>query len=142
NYPYHCKIHGTTMSGSVQVAAGAPTTASVVIVDNAFTPPNTQVAPGATVSWFNSGSHEHSVFAEGGGGSAFCLNGRSSVGNTPTIVAEAGQRLRWYLLNLDLNGVWHNIHTHAARWQLPTPPGGAIDVHPLSPTEGLTIDPE
>jgi FtsP/CotA-like multicopper oxidase with cupredoxin domain len=140
NYPYHCKIHGPTMSGNVQVAAGAPNTASVVIVDNAFTPASIQVAPGGTLSWFNSGNHEHIVFAEGGGGSAFCLNGRSYVGNTPTIVAEAGQRLRWYLLNLDLNGIWHNVHTHAARWQIPVPPGGSIDVHSLSPTEGFTID--
>ena len=37
-------------------------------------------------------------------------------------MADAGTRLRWYLLNLDLNGVWHNVHTHAARWQIPVPP--------------------
>jgi FtsP/CotA-like multicopper oxidase with cupredoxin domain len=138
--PYHCKIHGVTMAGVVQVASGAPTSASVVIVDNAFTPATVPVAPGGTVTWFNSGMHEHIVFAPGGGGSAFCLNGRSYVGNTPTIVADAGARLRWYVINLDLNGVWHNLHTHAARWQIPAPPGRAIDVHPLSPTEGFVID--
>jgi FtsP/CotA-like multicopper oxidase with cupredoxin domain len=141
-YPYHCKIHGVTMAGTVQVVAGAATSASVVIIDNAFTPATVQVAPGGTVTWFNSGMHEHIVFAEGGGGSAFCLNGRSYVGNTPTIVADAGQRLRWYLLNLDLTGVWHNVHTHAGRWRIPSPPGRSIDVHPLSPTEGFVIDTE
>ena len=142
NYPYHCKIHGTTMSGNVQVVSGAPAAANVVVADNTFTPPTIQVAPGGTVKWFNSGAHQHIVFAEGGGAPTFCLNGRSYVGNTPTIVAEAGQRLRWYLLNLDLNAVWHNVHTHAARWQIPSPPGGSIDVHPLSPTEGFTIETE
>jgi FtsP/CotA-like multicopper oxidase with cupredoxin domain len=140
NYPYYCKIHGPMMAGNVQVVSGAVATANVVIIDNAFTPPIVQVAPGGTVTWFNSGTHEHIVFAEGGGASSFCLNGRSYVGNTPTIVADAGERLRWYLLNLDLNAVWHNVHTHAARWQIPAPPGGAVDVHPLSPTEGFTID--
>jgi hypothetical protein len=33
---------------------------------------------------------------------SFCLNGRSFVGNTPTILAEAGQKIRWYVFNLDL----------------------------------------
>jgi FtsP/CotA-like multicopper oxidase with cupredoxin domain len=140
NYPYHCAIHGTTMAGNVQVTAGAPAAATVVIIDNAFTPPNISVAPGGIVTWFNSGTHEHIVFAAGGGSAAFCLNGRSYVGNSPTIAANAGQRLRWYLLSLDLDSVWHNVHTHAAPWRLPTPPGGSIDVHPLSPTEGFTID--
>lgn len=141
-YPYHCKIHGTTMSGTVTVTATGPTTTTVTIIDNAFNPQTVPVAPGGTVTWFNTGTHDHIVFAEGGGASAFCLNGRSYVGNTPTIVAEAGQRLRWYLLNLDLNGVWHNVHTHSARWELPVPPGGSIDAHPLSPTEGFTIETE
>jgi hypothetical protein len=54
-------------------------------------------------------------------------------------VADAAQRLRWYLINLDLNGIWHNVHTHAARWRIPNPLSGAIDVHPLSPTEGFVI---
>lgn len=141
-YPYHCKIHGVTMAGTVVVQAGAPTAVSVVIGDNVFSPASVTVAPGGTVTWFNSGHHDHIVFAGGGGGASFCLNGRSYVGNTPTIVAEPGQRLRWYLVNLDVGDTWHNFHPHAARWQLPAPPGGAVDVHPLSPVQGFTIDTE
>jgi FtsP/CotA-like multicopper oxidase with cupredoxin domain len=140
DYPYHCKIHGVTMAGVVTVAAGAPPSASVVIGDNFFNQAAVSVAPGGTVTWFNSGQHEHIVFAGGGGGSSFCLNGRSYVGNTPTIEAAPGQRLRWYLLNVDVNETWHNFHPHSTRWQLPSPPGRGIDVHPLSPLEGFTID--
>ena len=33
---------------------------------------------------------------------SLCFNGRSFVGNSPTIVAAAGQRIRWYVFNLDL----------------------------------------
>lgn len=143
SYPYHCKIHGVTMAGTITVQNGAPATTSVTIGDNFFSPQVQTVAPGGTVTWFNTGQHEHIVFAGGGGGAAsFCLNGRSYVGNTPTIAAEPGQRLRWYLLNMDVNDNWHNFHPHSARWQLPAPPGGAIDVHPLSPVEAFTIDTE
>jgi len=140
SYPYHCKIHGVTMAGSVTVATGAPSSVSVVIGDNFFSPNSINVAPGGTVTWFNSGHHEHIVFYGGGGDSSFCLNGRTYVGNTPTIEAAPGERLRWYVINVDVNETWHNFHPHAMRWQLPAPPGGAIDVHPLSPLEGFTID--
>jgi plastocyanin len=82
SYPYHCKIHGVTMAGTVTVAAGAPVAVSVVIGDNFFSPASVTVAPGGTVTWFNSGHHDHIVFAGGGGGTSFCLNGRSYVGNS------------------------------------------------------------
>jgi FtsP/CotA-like multicopper oxidase with cupredoxin domain len=141
-YPYHCKIHGVTMAGTVTVQTGAPAAVSVVIGDNFFSPAAVTVAPGGTVTWFNNGHHDHIVFAGGGGGASFCLNGRSYVGNTPTIVARPGEWLRWYLVNLDVGDTWHNFHPHAARWQLPIPPDGAVDVHPLSPVEGFTIDTE
>lgn len=94
SYPYHCKIHGVTMAGNVQVVAEASTTVSVVMVNNTFTPATIQVALAGTVNWFNSDTHNHIVFAPRSGGSSFCLNGRSYVGNTPTIVANAGARLR------------------------------------------------
>lgn len=141
SYPYHCKVHGVTMAGTITVKAGGATQApAVVIKDNYFDPPNLVIEPGATVNWFNQGKNTHIVFFGGGGGTSFCLNGRTYVGNTPTIEAHPGQRLRWYIVSLDVNETWHNFHPHSMRWQLPTPPGGAIDVHPLSPLEGFTID--
>ncbi|MGH9931318.1 MAG: LodA/GoxA family CTQ-dependent oxidase [Pyrinomonadaceae bacterium] len=132
---YYCLIHGVTMAGQVQVVAGGPATAAVDIGDNFFSPASVNIGPGGKVTWTHRGNSNHIVFASGGGGSTYCLNGRAYVGNTPTIVAESGQSLRWYLFNLDLGTVWHNFHPHSSRWQLPTPPGGASDVHSLSPVE-------
>jgi plastocyanin len=137
---YHCAIHGPSMAGQVHVVTGGPASANVVIGDNFFSPALVTIGPGGTVTWTNHGANDHIVFAPGGGAAQYCLNGRTYVGNTPTIVADVGQRLRWYLFNLDVGDVWHNFHPHAARWQLPTPPGTASDVHPLSPAQSFVID--
>jgi FtsP/CotA-like multicopper oxidase with cupredoxin domain len=142
---YHCQIHGSTMAGEIRVEAGAPTARLVTMQNNQFTPAVATVAPGGTVTWRNDEpdpDRNHIVVADGGGAATYCLNGRAYVGNTPTIIADAGERLRWYLFNLDLGGVWHNFHPHSARWQLPTPPGGASDVHGLSPVETFVAETE
>jgi FtsP/CotA-like multicopper oxidase with cupredoxin domain len=142
---YHCQIHGAMMSGQVVVDPAGPATRAVSAHNNQFTPQVATVAPGGTVTWTNDeteAGHDHIVIADGGGAATYCLNGRAYVGNTPTIVADAGERLRWYLFNLDLGGVWHNFHPHSTRWQLPTPPGGASDVHSLSPVESFVADTE
>jgi FtsP/CotA-like multicopper oxidase with cupredoxin domain len=142
---YYCRIHGPSMSGQVQVISGGPATRNVSMHDNQFDPAVVNIGPGGTVTWKNierEDNHNHIVFSGGGGASMYCLNGRTYVGNTPTIVADTGQKLRWYLFNLDLGGVWHNFHPHSSRWQLPTPPGSASDVHSLSPTETFVMDTE
>lgn len=140
---YWCKIHGPTMRGSVTVDTGAANGDTTVnIGDNVFTDADIAIRPGSTVTWVHVGTFPHIVFAPGGGAATFCLNGRTFVGNTPTIEAEAGERLRWYVLNLDLGSMWHNFHPHATRWQLPAPPGGASDVHALSPAESFVADTE
>jgi FtsP/CotA-like multicopper oxidase with cupredoxin domain len=145
---YHCQIHGPTMWGEVQVSASAPPLGpapQIRAIDNQWKPQILQVPAGSTVTWRNDeteANHDHIVVSDGGGASTFCLNGRAFVGNTPTIVADSGQHLRWYLFNLDLGGVWHNFHPHSARWRLPKPPGGAGDVHSLSPVESFVTDTE
>lgn len=139
---YFCRIHGTTMSGQVRVIAGGPAAAAAEIHDNFFSPAVVDIGPGGTVTWTHKGQSAHIVFASGGGASTFCLNGRAYVGNTPTIVADAGERLRWYVFNLDLGGTWHNFHPHSTRWQLPAPQGGGSDVHSLSPVESFVTDTE
>jgi FtsP/CotA-like multicopper oxidase with cupredoxin domain len=140
---YWCKIHGTTMGGTITVdPASANGDTTVRISDNFFTDPAITVRPGSKVTWVHRGSFPHIVFAPGGGAATFCLNGRSHVGNTPTIEAEAGEKLRWYMLNLDLGSMWHNFHPHSTRWQLPAPPAGASDVHALSPAESFVADTE
>lgn len=141
--PYHCKIHGTSMAGTIIVDPAAPAgPQTVTIGDNFFNPATRSVRPGATVTWNNNGNFDHIVFAPGGGAATFCMNGRAYVGNTPTIEVRPGERLRWYLCNLDLGTVWHNVHPHSARWQLPSPSGGATDVHALSPAQTYVMDTE
>ena len=140
---YWCQIHGPTMAGSITVdPAAAQGDTTVVVTDNLFTPADISVRPGSTVTWSHEGTFPHIVFAPGGGAPTFCLNGRTYVGNTPTVEARPGERLRWYVLNLDLGTMWHNFHPHATRWELPTPPGGASDVHALSPAESFVADTE
>lgn len=138
---YHCKIHGPTMAGTVVVDPSAPAgDRAVDIRDNSFVPQMVSVRPGNKVVWTLDQNFDHIVLAPGGGALTYCLNGRAFVGNTPTVEADSGTRLRWHVLNLDLGSVWHNFHPHSARWQLPTPPRGAADVHGLSPAESFTAD--
>lgn len=80
---------------------------------------------------------QHTVTENGGGLPSFCLNGRSFVGNTPTIMAQAGQTIRWYVFNLDLGMVWHNFHPHAQRWDFA---GATVDVRSLSPAESFMVE--
>ena len=140
---YICRIHGPSMAGRVRVVAGAPTAAvNVKIEDNKFTPTDITITAGTEVIWTNFGDNQHIVFSGGGGKASFCLNGRAFVGNTPIISANSGETIRWYLFNLDTGSMWHNFHPHASRWQIPSPPGGASDVHALSPVETFVVDTE
>jgi plastocyanin len=139
-YNYICGIHGASMAGTVTVQAGGPSTQTVHIVDFAFNPPNVTVGTGGKVTWINNGPSQHSVVERGGDNlPSFCLNGRSFVGNSPTIVAHTGQRIRWYVFNLDLGMTWHNFHTHAQRWRFADQ---TIDVRSIGPAESFIVDTE
>jgi plastocyanin len=139
-YNYICGIHGAIMSGSVTVQAGGPSTANVTIVDFSFNPPNVTVGIGGQVTWTNNGPSQHSVVETGGDDiPSFCFNGRSFVGNTPTIVAHAGQRIRWYVFNLDLSMGWHNFHPHAQRWRFADQ---MVDVRSIGPAESFFVETE
>src|SRR5580765_8238376 len=71
--PYHCKIHGTSMAGTVNVDPSAPAgNRTVAIGDNFFNPASVSVRPGASVTWTNNGIFDHIVFAPGGGAATFC----------------------------------------------------------------------
>jgi FtsP/CotA-like multicopper oxidase with cupredoxin domain len=139
-YNYICGIHGAIMSGSVTVQAGGPSTVNVTIVDFAFVPPNVTVGIGGTVTWINNGPSQHSVVETGGDTlPSYCFNGRSFVGNTPTIVAHAGQRIRWYVFDLDLGMGWHNFHPHSQRWRFADQ---MIDVRSIGPAESFFVETE
>jgi plastocyanin len=137
-YNYICGIHGATMAGSVTIQPGGPSTATVTIVDFAFNPPNVTVGIGGQVTWINNGPSQHSLVERGGDNlPSFCYNGRSFVGNTPTIVAHAGQSIRWYVFDLDLGMNWHNFHPHAQRWQFANQ---TIDVRSIGPAESFVVE--
>lgn len=137
-YDYFCGIHGTAMSGVITVQPGGPSLVPVTIVDNQFIPATVTVGVGGQVVWTNNGPSLHSVVERGGESvPSFCLNGRSFVGNTPTILAQAGQRIRWYVFNLDLGMNWHNFHPHAQRWRFANE---TTDVRSIGPAESFVIE--
>ena len=68
---------------------------------------------------------------------SLCINGRSFVGNTPTIVGRAGQRIRWYVFNLDISNNGHNFHPHGMRW---TFAGENIDTRSFGPGESFVVE--
>ncbi|MHB8503379.1 MAG: galactose oxidase-like domain-containing protein [Candidatus Acidiferrales bacterium] len=140
-YNYICGIHGAMMSGSVTVQLGSPTSIPPVhIVDFAFNQANVTVGVGGQVTWINDGPSQHSVLERGGDNlPSYCFNGRSFVGNTPTIVAHAGQRICWYVFDLDLGMNWHNFHPHAQRWRFANQ---TIDVRSIGPAESFIVETE
>ena len=140
-FSYHCNIH-TSMRGTVTVAAGEPMLATVTIddsnpMDMKFVPADVRVGLGGKVHWTNANNNVHTVTDDAGGMPSFCFNGRAFVGNTPTVVAQAGQRIRWYVFNLDLGMMWHNFHPHGQRWQFA---GEPYDVRELGPAESFVVE--
>jgi plastocyanin len=70
-FPFHCEVHPEAMKGVLTVtgdapadaaaASGAPNKAAVKIIDFAFDPQETSVAPGGTVTWTNTGQAPHTA---------------------------------------------------------------------------------
>lgn len=141
-FRYHCEHH-PNMRGTVRVTAGSPSLATVRILDPPaspemkFDPETASVGPGGIVRWEHAGTLTHTVTEDGVGLPSFCFNGRVFVGNTPTILAEAGQKIRWYVFNLDLGMTWHNFHPHAQRWKFANE---TIDVRSLGPAESFVVE--
>ena len=139
-YQYSCGIHGAMMAGSVTVQPDGPGTAMVTIVDFQFNPSNVIVGIGGQVRWTNKGPSRHSVVERGGDNlPSLCFNGRSFAGNTPTIVAHSGQRIRWYIFDLDLGIDCHNFHPHGQRWRFANE---TVDVRSLGPAESFVVETE
>ncbi len=87
------------MQAAVTAALGEPMVATVNIddsnpLDMKFVPDGSKVEPGGKVQWNNGNNNVHTVTEDDRGMPAFCLNGRSFVGNPPTITAETGQKIR------------------------------------------------
>ena len=138
-YDYFCGVHGPAMSGRVTVQAGGPNLIDVqATAANTFVQADVVVGVGGKVRWTNTGGSQHSVIESGGvNRPSLCFNGRSFIGNAPTIVAHSGQRIRWYVFNLDLGMDWHNFHPHAQRWVFA---GETIDVRSIGPAESFVVE--
>jgi FtsP/CotA-like multicopper oxidase with cupredoxin domain len=138
-YGYHCRFHAN-MQGMIEVIAGGPPMAAVTIRDAPsmlFDPPTVSIGPGGMVQWTNAGAMTHSATEDAAGIPTYCLNGRSFIGNSPTVEVHAGQAIRWYVFNLDLGMMWHNFHTHGQRWRFANE---TIDVRSLSPAESFVVE--
>jgi plastocyanin len=142
DYPYFCRHH-PEMTGTVHVVPGGPDPVTVTIVTGppmAFAPASVTVGVGGTVKWINNSTFHHTVTStQGAAMPTHCINGRGFVGNTPTIVGRSGQRIRWYVFNLDTSPTWHNFHPHAMRWKFG---GEAIDIRSLGPAESFVVESE
>lgn len=137
-FEYYCRFH--PMQGRVRVTAAGPLTATINILDTParFELDDITVGVGAVVTWNHAGNQPHTVTERSGAGlESFAINGRTFVGNTPTILAESGARVRWYVFNLDMSMVWHNFHLHGQRWRW----GNEwIDTRSLGPAESFVAD--
>ena len=142
DYEYFCRHH-PEMTGVVHVVPGGPTPVMVTIVGGppmAFAPAEITVGVGGVVHWINNSDFVHTVTSKQGAAmSTHCINGRGFVGNTPTIVGRSGQRIRWYVFNLDTSTNWHNFHPHAMRWKFG---GEAVDIRSLGPAESFVVEAE
>lgn len=137
-FNYHCRYR--SMAGVVRVTAAGPATANVNILGgpSRFEPADLTIGAGGTVTWTHAADMTHTITeACGTALASYALNGRSFVGNTPTIVARSGRRIRWYVFNLDLSATWHNFHLHGQRWRI----GDQwMDVRSLGPAESFVAD--
>ncbi len=141
-FEYFCSYH-PTMTGTVHVQNGQPMNVAVNVTDGPpmdFGPKTIMVGKGGTVTWYNQSMMHHTVTSKDGASMpTHCLNGRGFVGNSPTIVARSGQRIRWYVFNLDFGLSWHNFHPHAQRWKFG---GEALDIRSIGPAESFIVETE
>lgn len=137
-FNYHCQFH--PMNGVVRVTVTGSMTATVTILDSPgrFDPADITIQRGGTVTWLHAANEPHTVTDTGGEGlESHTLNGRSFVGNTPTIVAKTGKRIRWYVFNLDLSSEWHNFHVHGQRFRVGEE---NMDTRSIGPAESFVVD--
>ncbi|HEV2951952.1 MAG TPA: galactose oxidase-like domain-containing protein, partial [Actinomycetota bacterium] len=139
-YEYFCELH--PMRGTVRVTAAGAASDAVTILDAPgvprFAPDEVTIRPGGTVTWTHGGAQPHTVTEAGGAGlESYAFNGRTFVGNTPTIVGRTGERIRWYVLNLDLGMLWHNFHVHGQRWHIGDE---IVDTRSLGPAESFVAE--
>ena len=100
--PSRSRARSSTSAASIRCSARSRASPAdrrpprVSILDDAprprFVPGDVTIGAGGTVTWTHAGAQPHTVSDAGGAGpSTHALNGRTFVGNTPTIVAKSRQ---------------------------------------------------
>lgn len=142
SFDYFCEYH-PVMQGTVDVVVGGPALVTVNINDApvmGFYPATVTVGVGGTVRWENHSINHHTVTSvDGAALSSHCINGRAFVGNSPTIEAAPGDKIHWYVFNLDVGLNWHNFHPHSQRWRFADE---NIDVRSMGPAESFMVETE
>jgi manganese oxidase len=78
--------------------------------------------------------HSFSPVATGLDTNFSCINGRAFAGNTPTLEANVGERVAFYVFALDND--FHTFHIHGHRWT--NAAGTVIDNETLGPGDAIT----
>lgn len=138
-FEYVCRFH--PMLGTVRVNPAGPMAAAVTIVDSptpGFSPDDVTIGVGGTVTWTHGGTMPHTVSdAHTSPLGTMAVNGRAFVGNTPIVMAKSGERIRWYVFNLDLGERWHNFHPHGQLFRFA---GEMVDTRSIGPAESFCVD--
>jgi FtsP/CotA-like multicopper oxidase with cupredoxin domain/plastocyanin len=86
------------------------------------------------------------LYHEMDGQSGMCINGRSYLGNTPSVVAGVGTKMRFGVVGMGGTGGIHTFHIHGHRWIIPGPHGntpaaiqGSVVDTPVSQFEDTRI---
>jgi hypothetical protein len=89
------------------------------------------------IRWINNSNSPH----------GYVKQGASMATHASTVAARrprrhrrrSGQRIRWYVFNLDTSPNWHNFHPHAMRWKFG---GQNIDIRSIGPAESFVVESE
>lgn len=117
---YHCNRHSIMRASFTVNEQLGEESKTVIITRGNFNPNSFFIKPGKIITWVNNDSDIHTVTQDTESMPSWCINGRTFVGNTPTISATENQEIRFYVCNLDLGMMWHNYHSHAMRWKFPS----------------------
>ncbi|HEX7245359.1 MAG TPA: multicopper oxidase domain-containing protein [Solirubrobacterales bacterium] len=66
----------------------------------------------------------------------YCINGRAYAGNTPTLEAKVGERVRFHVYGVD--NFFHTFHLHGHRWT--EPDGTIVDNRPFGPADSFSLE--
>lgn len=76
----------------------------------------------------------------GHGGNQMAINGRTWMGNTPTLIGGLDTKMRFGFVAMN-NLTFHTFHLHGHRWVVPGPTGGNVGGDVPPPGTGVQVSP-